>query len=144
MHRPSEESAMSGPICPDCKGFSIDSEYESTPVSRCRFCGWVGGMLPRKKLSTSSYDEYTERIRKKRTWRSEKALYFLRLYGSPEVGALRSWLRDEGLLELSLTRSEVVQQRKNTYVYIELHAQPSASQRATLEAWDGVERMTLR
>lgn len=71
---------MSGPICPDCRHFDIREDRSKDPPCECLFCGWKGGLLPRKALSSEMYQRIGDRHRMEKKAREEGTLLFVRVY----------------------------------------------------------------
>jgi hypothetical protein len=73
---------MSGPICPDCSSFEIESK--SKREDKCKFCGWIGEKLPRKIVSSEGLREMGNSQRDDRKLRENNQLFFLRIYCNSE------------------------------------------------------------
>ena len=138
---------MSGPICPDCAGFSVQAVEARERTDHCTFCGWSGPTRPRKKLTSTSFDAHVERNASKRGRREEGALFFLRIHGLvPSKAELLEWLRQAGLLRPASLGSGPSSRHneRGGYVYVELDAEPTPAQLAELESWSGATRVICR
>ncbi len=67
---------MSGPICPDCNMFDIESftDDKGRRKYRCTFCNWEGDPLPRKGLSIFQLKSYGREQKKMKMQRKENKL----------------------------------------------------------------------
>ena len=131
---------MSGPICPDCNFYDFEEVSTLTGKKiRCTFCGWEGGPLPRKILSSGMLNDFAKDHNIRRKLKEEGKLFFLRVYVTDDEDRQDDMLFE--IMEMCNLTSMSGARGNPPYFFIEFHEQKPEEMVRKVKSIKGVKKV---